>query len=67
LRASLTLRDRRHTLLNRDLTVRHADGRVERRVIAEADELLAVLASHFGLHFPAGTRFALRADVPWPT
>ena len=36
-------------------------------VDAEADELLAVLASHFGLHFPAGTRFALRADVPWPT
>ena len=67
LRASLTLPDRRHTLLNRDLTVRHADGRVERRVIAAADELLAVLASHFGLHFPAGTRFALRPDVAWPT
>lgn len=66
LRASLTLDDRRHTLLNRDLTVRHADGRVERRVIADADELLAVLAGYFGLHFPAGTRFALRPDVPWP-
>jgi N-hydroxyarylamine O-acetyltransferase len=66
LRASLTLDDRRHTLLNRDLTVRHADGRVERRVIADADELLAVLADYFGLHLPAGTRFALRPDVPWP-
>ena len=27
----------------------------------------AVLAEYFGLHFPPGTRFALRPDVPWPT
>jgi hypothetical protein len=39
---------------------------VERRVITDADELLAVLADYFGLHLPAGTRFALRPDVPWP-
>ena len=67
LRASLTLEDRRHTLLNRELTVRHADGRVDRREIADPDELLAVLAEYFGLRFPAGTRFGARADVPWPT
>jgi len=66
LRASLTLEDRRHTLLNRELTVRHADGRVDRREIADPDELLAVLAEYFGLRFPAGTRFGARADVPWP-
>lgn len=67
LRASLTLGDRRHTLLNRELTVRHADGRVERREIADAGELLAVLAEYFGLRFPAATRFGSRPDAPWPT
>jgi N-hydroxyarylamine O-acetyltransferase len=67
LRASLTLPDRRHTILNRDFTVRHADGRVEKRVLTSADELLLVLQNYFGLSFPLGTRFALRPDVPWPT
>ncbi len=57
----------RHTLLNRELSTRHADGRVEQRTIASADELLAVLAEYFGLHFPPGTRFASRPDAPWPT
>jgi N-hydroxyarylamine O-acetyltransferase len=66
LRASLTLEDRRHTLLNRELTVRHADGRVERRAIMDPEELLAVLAEYFGLRLPAGTRFGVRTDVPWP-
>jgi N-hydroxyarylamine O-acetyltransferase len=67
LRASLTLPDRRHTILNREFTIRHADGRVERRTLATPEELLAVLAEYFGLHFPPHTRFALRPDVPWPT
>jgi N-hydroxyarylamine O-acetyltransferase len=67
LRASLTLGDRRHTLLNREFTVRHADGRVERREIEHADELLEVLSAGFGLRFPPGTRFAPRPGVPWPT
>lgn len=49
----------RHTLLNREFTTRHADGRVERRTLATADELLALLAEVFGLHFPPGTRFGL--------
>ena len=54
-------------LANRDFTVRHADGRVEKRVLTSADELLLVLQNYFGLSFPLGTRFALRPDVPWPT
>jgi N-hydroxyarylamine O-acetyltransferase len=66
LRASLTLPDRRHTILNREFTIRHADGRVVKRTLASPDELLDVLAGFFGLHFPPGTRFALRPDVPWP-
>lgn len=66
LRASRTLADRRHTLLNREFTIRYADGRVEKRTLASADELLTVLSEYFGLHFPPDTRFALRPDVPWP-
>lgn len=49
----------RHTLLNREFTTRHADGRVERRTLTTADELLALLAEVFRLHFPPGTRFGL--------
>lgn len=67
LRASLTLPDRRYTILNREFTIRHADGRVEKRTLGTAAELLVVLAEFFGLHFPPDTRFALRPDVPWPT
>jgi len=67
LRASRTLADRRHTIFNREFTIRHADGRVVKRTLATPAELLAVLAEYFDLHFPAGTRFALRAEVPWPT
>ncbi len=67
LRASRTLADRRHTLLNREFTTRHADGRVEKHSLATADELVAVLSEFFGLHFPPATRFNLRPDVPWPT
>lgn len=66
LRASRTLADRRYTILNREFTIRHADGRVEKRSIATPVELLAILAEYFGLHFPPGTRFTLRPDVPWP-
>lgn len=57
--ASIAGEDCRHTLLNREFTTRHADGRVEQRLIASPDELLALLANHFGLHFPPGTRFGL--------
>lgn len=52
-------------LLNRELSVRGRDGQSERRVIATPDELLTVLAEHFGLHFPAGTQFPCEA-LDWP-
>ena len=55
----------RLTLVNKDFTIRHADSRVEKREIATADELLAVLADHFDLHFSAGTRFGAPGG-PWP-
>lgn len=66
LRASRTLSDRRYTVLNREFTIRHADGRVEKRAITTPADLLGILAEYFGLHFPPSTRFALRTDVPWP-
>lgn len=47
----------RCTLLNREFTRRYIDGRVEKQTIASPDELLGVLASHFLLQFPPGTRF----------
>ena len=65
LRASRTLADRRYTLLNSEFNIRHADGRVERRTLATAEELLAILAEYFGLHFPPGTRFGPPGS-PWP-
>jgi len=58
--------DRRHGILNREYTVRHADGRVESTPIDSADHLLDLLARHFGLHFPAGTRFG-RPGAAWPS
>lgn len=57
--------DGRRTLFNREFTVRHRDGRADKHEIATADELLAVLAEHFDLHFPAGTRFGA-PGAPWP-
>jgi N-hydroxyarylamine O-acetyltransferase len=56
----------RLTLLNREFTVRHADGRSETCVIDGPEALLELLAEHFGLHFPAGTRFGPPGS-PWPT
>ena len=47
----------RLTLLNRDLSLRDRSGRVQTRVLSTHDELLAVLAGDFGLHFPPETRF----------
>jgi len=65
LRASRTLSDRRHTLLNREFSTRFADGRVEKRTLATPEELLEVLAGFFGLHFPPDTRFG-QPGAPWP-
>lgn len=56
---------RRLGLLNRDFSVRHANGRNETRTLVTPEELLHVLATEFGLHFPAGTRFG-QANSPWP-
>ncbi len=55
----------RVTLLNNELTVRSTSARAEKCEIATPDELLAVLAEHFDLHFPAGTRFGVPGG-PWP-
>jgi N-hydroxyarylamine O-acetyltransferase len=46
----------RTMLRNRELVLDRG-GTVTRRVLADDDELLAVLAETFGLRFPAGTRF----------
>lgn len=48
----------RHTILNREYTVRGADGRSETTPIASPDALLALLDERFELRFAAGTRFA---------
>jgi N-hydroxyarylamine O-acetyltransferase len=55
----------RRTLLNRELTIRRYGVVAERREIADPDELLAVLAEHFGLELPPGTRFTCPA-LDWP-
>lgn len=41
--------DRRVTLFNRDLTIRHLDGRVESRKLGSVDEIAAALDAHMGL------------------
>lgn len=57
--------DGRCTLLNRELTIRHRDGRAEKRELAGPDELRAVLAEHFELALPAGARLAA-PNLVWP-
>jgi|ERR1035437_301943 N-hydroxyarylamine O-acetyltransferase len=55
----------RLTLVNHEFTIRHADGRAEKHDITTPDELLAILADHFDLHFPSGTRFGAPGGA-WP-
>lgn len=55
----------RITVLNRELSVRGPDGVAVTRELRDPDELLAVLAEHFGLRFPPGTRFSCDA-LDWP-
>jgi N-hydroxyarylamine O-acetyltransferase len=62
LTAQLPTPEVRHMLRNRELVVDRG-ATVTRRVLADDDELLAVLAETFGLRFPAGTRFRYREDV----
>jgi N-hydroxyarylamine O-acetyltransferase len=59
LTAQLPTPDVRYMLCNRELVLDRG-GTVTRRVLADDDELLAVLAETFGLRFPAGTRFSYR-------
>ena len=48
--------ERRTVLRNRDVVVRE-DGVSQATVVRDPEHLLEVLASHFDLVFPAGTRF----------
>jgi N-hydroxyarylamine O-acetyltransferase len=57
--------DGRIALVDRELTVRDRDGRPTTRTLAGHDELLAVLAEHFGVRLPAGTRFVTSGLEAW--
>jgi len=50
-------RSGRITLVDAELTFRFEGGRAESRYLGSQRELLAVLDEHFGLRFPAETRF----------
>jgi N-hydroxyarylamine O-acetyltransferase len=50
----------RHALRDRELSIDRGGGRIERRALADDDEMLRVLSGTFGLRFPAGTRFERR-------
>jgi N-hydroxyarylamine O-acetyltransferase len=54
----------RISLTNRELVLRGRAG-VEKRILQTPDELLDLLANHFGLRFPAGTRFGDPGNA-WP-
>jgi N-hydroxyarylamine O-acetyltransferase len=56
----------RITLQNRELTLRRRDGHAEHHTLTHPEALLAALAKHFGLVFPAGTRFPCAA-LDWPS
>jgi N-hydroxyarylamine O-acetyltransferase len=55
---------RRFALLNRDFTIRHRDGRVDRRTIADAAELQAVLTSEFRVQLPEADSAAAWERLP---
>lgn len=57
--------DRRVAIVDRELIIRDREGVAEKREIASPEELLALLARHFDLHLPPGTRIAAPA-APWP-
>jgi N-hydroxyarylamine O-acetyltransferase len=46
--------DRVYALYNGDMNIYHRDGRVERRALAGADELAAVLRNEFAIRLPEG-------------
>jgi hypothetical protein len=45
--------------MNDEFSIRGNDGRAETRKLSSSEELLEVLSTNFGLHFPAGTRFGV--------
>ena len=49
----------RLTLMNNEFSIRGRYGRPDTRKLSSPEALLAVLATHFGLHFPADTRFGV--------
>lgn len=55
----------RLSILNRELTLRGADGVADTRLLDHPDALLDALRTHFGLGFPDGTRFAC-PGLDWP-
>lgn len=55
----------RISIVDRELVMRGRGGRVDRRMLGSPDELLGVLAEHFGLVFAPGTRFPCPA-LDWP-
>ncbi|MBS2029303.1 MAG: arylamine N-acetyltransferase [Deltaproteobacteria bacterium] len=56
----------RLTLLNDELKRRGRDGHAEVLKLRSPDELLAVMREHFGLAFPADTRFGPPGSI-WPS
>ncbi len=50
--------DRRYALFDREFTIRHRDGRVEKRTLGDAADLANVLASCFRIAPPAADRDA---------
>lgn len=58
--------DRRLAVQNREFIVREVGRAASKREIESPAELLALLAEHFGLNFPAGTRFGPPGFL-WPS
>jgi N-hydroxyarylamine O-acetyltransferase len=57
---------KRLVINDRELSIRSADGQAEKHLIETPDELLLLLALHFNLRFPPGTRFGPPGS-PWPS
>lgn len=55
----------RFSIRDREFSKRRGAEILERRELANPAELLDVLGRHFGLHFPAGTRFPV-PNLVWP-
>lgn len=63
--ATRVLPEGRAAIFNREFIRRTRDGVAHKQEIRSPEELLGLLAEHFDLHFPAGTRFNPPA-APWP-